>query len=696
MSSQDLTKAITAGIKSNVDLIKNDIVATSQENMINGLPLQDFMFHQFLNRLDPIEYCENVLRAHLPESRRLLHENQTALIRAVCHPKLKQVAGMMSRQAGKCFAKGTKILMANGKTKNVEDVEVGNYVMSPKGEGVLVTSLGRGTEHMYEVNSLNGRYTVNKSHILSLLDENDSVININVEDYIKSNKKLYGYRMSRDFQKRESYEIKLIDKGIGNYYGFTIDSKDHLFLLGDYTVTHNTESIACFSGYLIDNFPQMRVGIFTPRQQQAEVSIGRLSTFCQMNEDKLNHKIVKLTKDKVMLDNGSYVAAVSASDQSNIEGLTFDIICLDEAQKVSDYTWSERIVPMGGATNAKLIKIGTPKTRNHFYDAVEGKAHEKWTVVKRDWTQCAQSWALGAIYLPDPNTGIVRPYSKFIVEQAMPKSLKQEMFPNNPEVWTDGNLDIEDFRTQYMLEFIDGAGKYLNSKHIEKLTDGEFEWLEHGKIGENYVAGIDFAGSNPEGDSTHITVLRITRDGVKQKVFCKEFKDTSYPEQMYCISHLFGGPHPIFETRRIFADYTGCGAAVVQTLQEEYGIQNMEGIIFNSRDRFTNSGMNMKNIMYAKWRQELENDKFKYMTKENFERSEGPGAGKNNVSFYHRMISEWADLEFTVGFSVNKKIEAPAGYHDDCCDADVLANFAALSGRRGHMPKPSYARIYRR
>jgi hypothetical protein len=220
--------------------------------------------------------------------------------------------------------------------------------------------------------------------------------------------------------------------------------------------------------------------------------------------------------------------------------------------------------------------------------------------------------------------------------------------------------------------------------------------LEHGKIGENYVAGIDFAGSNPEGDSTHITVLRITRDGVKQKVFCKEFKDTSYPEQMYCISHLFGGPHPIFETRRIFADYTGCGAAVVQTLQEEYGIQNMEGIIFNSRDRFTNSGMNMKNIMYAKWRQELENDKFKYMTKENFERSEGPGAGKNNVSFYHRMISEWADLEFTVGFSVNKKIEAPAGYHDDCCDADVLANFAALSGRRGHMPKPSYARIYRR
>lgn len=855
MGSQDLTKAVTTDIKNNIKLIKNDIVATSQENMINGVPLEEFIYHQFLNRIDPIEYCENILRAHLPESRRHLHENQTALIRAVCHPKLKQVAGMMSRQAGKCFAKGTKILMSDGKIKNVEDIIVGDYVMSPKGKGIQVTALGHGRELMYEVYSLSGSYTVNKSHILSLLDDNN-VVNIKVEDYLKSDKKLLGYRMSRDFQRRESYEIKLIPKGIGNYYGFSINDNDHLFLLGDYTVTHNTESIACFCGYLIDNFPQMRVGIFTPRQQQAEVSVGRLSTFFQMNENLLNHKIVKLTKDKIMLDNDSYVSAVSASDQSNIEGLTFDVICLDEAQKVSDYTFSERIVPMGGGcicgdsrlqlldgktktieeivrtecvneipcidietgkvvkgkitqycdtgiqdtlritlssgkkicgtfdhpvikkdsgkmiwerldeinvgdsirvyrpvsdnigfvhriinsiirkfdlfswekvvkveyagenhvydltvdeyhsfiangifvhnTNAKIVQVGTPKTRNHFYDAVEGRAHEKWTVVKRDWTQCAQSWALGAIYLPDPKTGIVRPYSKFIIEQAMPKALKQEMFPNNPEVWTDGNLDIEDFKTQYMLEFIDGAGKYLNSKHIEKLTMGDFDWLEHGKIGENYVAGIDFAGSNPEGDNTHITILRVDRHGVKQKVFCKEFKDTSYPEQMYYISHLLGGPNPIFETSKIFADYTGCGAAVVQCLQEEYGIRNMEGIIFNARDRFTNSGMNMKNIMYAKWRQELENDKFQYMTKEHFEQSLGKGAGIQNISFYHRMVSEWSDLESTTGFSVNKKIEAPAGYHDDCCDADVLANFASLQSRSGAMPRPAVARIYRR
>ena len=33
--------------------------------------------------------------------------------------------------------------------------------------------------------------------------------------------------------------FKLVDKGVGDYYGFTIDG-NHLFVLGDFTVTHNT------------------------------------------------------------------------------------------------------------------------------------------------------------------------------------------------------------------------------------------------------------------------------------------------------------------------------------------------------------------------------------------------------------------------------------------------------------------------
>ena len=368
-----------------------------------------------------------------------------------------------------------------------------------------------------------------------------------------------------------------------------------------------------------------------------------------------------------------------------------------EVQRVYDLTVAEHHSFIANGvfvhnTNAKLIKVGTPRSRNHFYNCVEGKESVDWTVFRRDWTQCPQLWALDSTQLPDPATGELRPYSTYVLQQ-MPKALKQEYFPNNPEVWTEGSMDIADFRTQYMLEFIDGAGKYLTSAQVEVLKSGEFDWMEKGVLGERYVAGIDFAGSNPDGDSTHITVLRVNPDGSKHKVFGKEYIDTPYPQQMYEIARLFGGYAPVFQVQKIFADYTGCGAAVVQTLRDEFGLTQMEGIIFNQRDRFTNSGMNMKNIMYNKFLQELDGGRFKYPTMERFLSSDLLSAGKMNIGFYHKMVGEWADLEVTIGASVNKKIEAPKGYHDDVTDADVLANFTTVAAQRSRMPRPSFARV---
>ena len=460
----------------------------------------------------------------------------------------------ITHNSGKCFAPGTLIMMADGRTKKVEDIRVNDYVMSPESKPIRVKALGQGTEEMYEIRSKEKNhesFTVNGSHILSLIKKRkhkpDEKVNITVNEYLKLSKSmqnsLYGYRATVEFPEcplnidpyflglwlgdgRHTYpEIATIDqeiinylqeyanklnmvlttykgakghintyaittsnqpftgcqkenylltqlrqlnvydnkhipdiimfnsinirrqflaglidsnissvnqhdkghtlklsftnkkvaddtlyllralgykasmkqhnvypkkgnktyiayrifaygdfsviptklsrkqypsdikhnplhfnfdvipKGIGQYYGFTLDSDNKLFLLANCTVVHNTESISSFVGYLLDNYPNMRIGVFTPRIQQAEVTIGRLSIFYQMNEERLNNKIVKCTKQKIELSNNSYVSAVSASDQSNIEGLTFDIVVLDEAQKVSNYTYSERIVP---------------------------------------------------------------------------------------------------------------------------------------------------------------------------------------------------------------------------------------------------------------------------------------------------------------------------------------------------------------
>ena len=275
----------------------------------------------------------------------------------------------------------------------------------------------------------------------------------------------------------------------------------------------------------------------------------------------------------------------------------------------------------------------------------------------------------------------------------MPKSLKQELFPTCYELWTEGDMSVEDFKTQYMLHFVDGAGQFLSIAEWDMLVNGNFEWLTHGKIGEKYVAGIDFAGSEADGaDFTHITVLRVAPNGQKQKVFATEMHGTSYPDQMRYIAKLFGGPSPIFPVSSIFADYTGCGAPTVQTLKQEYGLTQLHGVIFNASDTFTNSGMNMKNIMFSQFKHELSYDRFKYPNKELFLKS----AGNDMNSFYHKMVGEWRDLESETRIGINKIIQAPNSAHDDCPSADVLANFAATYGSRGSMPKPSSGRMFNR
>lgn len=61
------------------------------------------------------------------------------------------VAFINPYEEGWCFAKGTKVLMADGSIKNIEDVRLFDKVMSPKGNYSQVTNLFKGISEMYEI-----------------------------------------------------------------------------------------------------------------------------------------------------------------------------------------------------------------------------------------------------------------------------------------------------------------------------------------------------------------------------------------------------------------------------------------------------------------------------------------------------------------------------------------------------------------
>ena len=112
---------------------------------------------------------------------------------------------------GKCFGKGTKILLYSGEVKNVENIEVGDCLMGDDSTPRHVLSLARGRERMYWIRQNKAiDYRVNESHILSLKrsrsegkHQNGDVLNLPLMEYLNASEKFKsnykGYKVAVDF-----------------------------------------------------------------------------------------------------------------------------------------------------------------------------------------------------------------------------------------------------------------------------------------------------------------------------------------------------------------------------------------------------------------------------------------------------------------------------------------------------------------
>ncbi len=105
------------------------------------------------------------------------------------------------------------------------------------------------------------------------------------------------------------------------------------------------------------------VGIFAPSQRQAQITYGRMKTRLQSRNaiEVLNDPDFRLTfttsnGQTVALTNGSFATAISASDNSSIEGESFKFIIAEEAQDISNFKLRKSIHPMGAAYNATIAQ----------------------------------------------------------------------------------------------------------------------------------------------------------------------------------------------------------------------------------------------------------------------------------------------------------------------------------------------------
>jgi superfamily II DNA or RNA helicase len=144
-----------------------------------------------------------------------LRENQLNIINTIL-PKIENNdGGLLSLGCGegKCLGINTQIMLFDGTTKKVQDIQIGDKLM---GDNLLprnVLSICSGVDMMFKIidKLSNESYIVNKAHILSLkytskiplyydnkiYNEND-ILDINIIDYINNKNELiefHGYRL---------------------------------------------------------------------------------------------------------------------------------------------------------------------------------------------------------------------------------------------------------------------------------------------------------------------------------------------------------------------------------------------------------------------------------------------------------------------------------------------------------------------
>ena len=113
---------------------------------------------------------------------------------------------------GKCHGKGTKILMANGSIKKVEDIGIGELIMGDDSKPRKVLDTTKGTGRLYLINQWSGEpYIVNDKHILCLRHNclNNKEVEISVEDYL--NKSNYFKHQALGFKKLVIFPSKPIN-----------------------------------------------------------------------------------------------------------------------------------------------------------------------------------------------------------------------------------------------------------------------------------------------------------------------------------------------------------------------------------------------------------------------------------------------------------------------------------------------------
>lgn len=305
-------------------------------------------------------------------------------------------------------------------------------------------------------------------------------------------------------------------------------------------VGHIGEFICLFCPKMFNR--PVRIGIFAAQVDQAKLSYSimrtglRTAKATMLNVTPEQAQFIKEeeTARKLVLPDGTSATVAPINKISQIEGLTLDLIIIDEAQLADDEIIKHSIWPMGKTTNAPRIYIGKAGTRLCHFRTL-GQQPGGYKVYFEEVAKQRR-----ALY---DKTGDAM---HLIYEQSVREDINKY------------GLESDEIQREYFGKWQIGSGQFTIEEQIDNLISDRARRTYQEKESDCF-AGIDTA-KHP--DSTVVTILRAnTKEAIakgarrKSIINWMELRGENYKDQFEYIMEFLSH----YKVQAVAIDSTGQG-----------------------------------------------------------------------------------------------------------------------------------------
>jgi len=292
------------------------------------------------------------------------------------------------------------------------------------------------------------------------------------------------------------------------------------------------------------------VGAFAPVDRQSGILYSRIVARLTserakeiMSDPEINERVIGRGAEITLANCKSRARKITCHPRAIIEGDTFHVIVIDEAQGGDDATVRKSVLPMGTSTRATCIYSGTPTyTKNFFYKQIQDNKRITLSRGRHRQNHFEVPW---------------REVAKYSAEYAL--SVQDAML--------DMGEDSDEFQLSYEIKWLIDKGMFTTSARLDELGDRSQQMLVPSYTASPVVAGIDCARIQ---DRTVVTVVLVDWSRPDAAGYYPhrilnwlDLEGMKWEEQYYAIFEFLGK----YNIYKVGVDGGGVGDVVIDRLR---------------------------------------------------------------------------------------------------------------------------------